>query len=66
VVSSDRRVQVEVRALGAKVVTSQAFAAELGEALITSQRNPEPGRNLSEGEVEEWLRLFEHKKGNTR
>jgi uncharacterized protein len=62
VVSSDRRVQVEVRALGAKVVNSQAFAAEMSEAILTSQRNPGPGKSLTEGEVEEWLRLFNEKK----
>lgn len=59
VVSSDRRVQAEVRALGAKTISSQVFAQELADALVASQRNPDSKQKLSDSEVEEWLRLFE-------
>lgn len=63
VVTSDREVQAEVRAAGARVLSSEAFAgmlrAEDGES--------SPGRStptLSEGEIAEWEALFSRRKGN--
>lgn len=61
VVSSDRQVQAEARAAQAEVMSSESFAGLLKQA-----RNPASGpaedRTLSEGEVEEWLKVFRGRK----
>jgi uncharacterized protein len=61
VVTSDRQVQNEARAVGANAISSTAFAGQ-----VASVRLPDPGSGqelgLSEGEVEEWLALFREKK----
>ena len=63
VVSSDRRVRAEAKDLGATLVTSEQFAAELIEARYQAQaaqnENPAPP---AEAEIEEWLRLFKNRK----
>lgn len=58
VVSSDRQVQQAARAAHAKVVTSQAFSADLQKlAEEVPELNP-CSRNLSEEEVVQWENLF--------
>lgn len=61
VISSDRQVQAEARALHAEVVSSDSFAGMLKHA-----RNSAPkankDRKLSPQEVDEWLKLFEERR----
>jgi predicted RNA-binding protein with PIN domain len=57
VVSSDREVQAEARAAGAKVVSSESFAAmlcEKGDTEIAQREAP----SLSEDEIAEWEAIF--------
>jgi predicted RNA-binding protein with PIN domain len=65
VVSSDRQVQAEARAVHAEVLSSDSFAAMLQQARNSTPK-PASDKNLSPREVEEWLKLFEgrnhHKK----
>ncbi|MGE5250809.1 MAG: NYN domain-containing protein, partial [Bacteroidota bacterium] len=62
VVSSDHRVQMEARARGAKVVSSEEFARTVMETIRSGPAPSGPkDKNMSEREVEEWLRLFENK-----
>ena len=61
VVSSDRRVQNDARALGASVITSAVFAKQVISAHIPDQDSGQEA-GISEAEVEEWLRLFREKK----
>ncbi len=56
VVSSDRRVQTEARALGAAVLDSPGFAAQLESP--GAEAPPENEPQMSEKEVAEWLSLF--------
>ena len=60
VVSSDHRVQVEVKALRAEVMTSEAFAHTMQQtfsspAVVESMRNKPP----TDAEVEEMLKLMQ-------
>jgi uncharacterized protein len=62
-VTSDRRVQSEARALGAEVVPSEQFAAELEQAgQAAAQQVKEQPPQPSQGEIDEWLDLFGSKK----
>jgi predicted RNA-binding protein with PIN domain len=60
VVSSDRQVQADARAVRAEVLSSDEFAKMLKRA-INSPRTSKAERSLSESEVEEWMRLFGRK-----
>lgn len=63
VVSSDRRVQVEARALQAAVVKSEDFSSEVKNTLSSSQAVQEMREKpLSPEEVESWEELFKAKK----
>jgi len=64
VVTSDRRVQSEARALGARVIGSDAFASDLQKALNEGGESHSGERGLSEDELKEWLTLFSNKKKN--
>jgi len=59
VVTSDRRIQVEVRAGQARLLTSEVFANQVisavTEAEILGNSSSSP---MSGGEVDEWLKLF--------
>ncbi len=57
VVSSDRRVQAEARAAQAEMISSDAFARLLKKVRNTA---PKPGehKQLTEHEVDEWLKIF--------
>ena len=64
VVSSDRRVQSEARALMAKTISSETFAADLESALQEAETppgEPRPGP-VSDQEVEYWLQRFKQRK----
>lgn len=58
VVSSDRQVQQAARAVHAGVVTSEAFARELGELAAEEPELDPRNRLLSEDEMVEWEALF--------
>jgi uncharacterized protein len=63
VVSSDHRVQNEVRALGAQVLSSEAFAYEMHNNSYNRPSGAPGGEtNPSPDEIEEWLQLFSKKK----
>ena len=57
VVSSDRQVQAEARAVHAEVISSDSFAKRLKQARDSSPKLTEE-RKLSSKEVDEWLKLF--------
>ena len=57
VVSSDRQVQAEARAVHAQVISSDAFAQRLLEARDSAPKSAQD-RKLSSKEVEEWLNIF--------
>ena len=60
VVSSDRQVQVEARALHAEVISADSFAAMLKQARNAAPK-PNSERTLSPQEVDDWLKLFEER-----
>lgn len=62
VVTSDRRVQSEARAVGAQVVSSDAFAGQVIESMRAPGSASPNERGMSTEEVEEWLRLFRENK----
>ena len=62
VISSDRRVQSEARAVGAQVISSDAFAEQVIESIRAPINSSMNERGISEEEVDEWLRLFRENK----
>ena len=58
VISSDRQVQAEAKAMHAEIISSDSFAATLKQAR-SSARKGSNDRGLTEVEVDEWLRLFQ-------
>ena len=65
VVSSDRQVQSEARAVHAEVLSSDSFAAMLQQARNSTPK-PDREKNISPGEVDEWLKLFEERNHNKK
>ena len=65
VVSSDRQVQAEARAAAAEILSSDTFAALLKESRSSAVKNTDD-RQLSQTEVDEWLKLFEQRNPNRR
>jgi len=61
VVSSDRQVQAEARAVQADVISSDSFAVTLKQARNTAPK-PTNERKLSSQEVDDWLKLFEQRR----
>ncbi len=57
VVSSDRQVQADARAVKAEVISSDAFAKQLKQARASAPK-PADDRKLSQQEVDDWLKLF--------
>lgn len=58
-VTSDRRVQAEARALGAEVLSSEQFAAEMEQAALeAAQRAKDQPTAPSADEIQDWLDLF--------
>lgn len=62
VVTSDHKVQGEARAVSAKVISSEAFATRVIEAMRAPAPTSGKEAALSAAEVEEWLALFREKK----
>jgi predicted RNA-binding protein with PIN domain len=58
VVSSDRQVQTEARAVQAEVLSSEAFARLLQQTPRGQTSKPAADRRVSPAEVDEWLKLF--------
>ena len=65
VISSDRQVQAEARAVRAEVTSSDVFAALLKQARNSAPK-PNVEQNLSPREVEDWLKLFEERNRNKK
>jgi predicted RNA-binding protein with PIN domain len=60
VVSSDRQVQAEARAVHAEVVSSDLFAQQLKQVGNSASKWADD-RKLSPSEIDEWLNLFKNK-----
>jgi predicted RNA-binding protein with PIN domain len=62
VVSSDRQVQADARAAQASIVSSDEFVGMIARA---REAEPKPAgeRRLSQDEVDEWLRIFNARRG---
>ena len=60
VVSSDRQVQAEARALHANIISSDSFAGLLEQARASAPKT-EGDHALSPNEVEEWLKIFKRR-----
>lgn len=63
VISSDRVVQANARSFHARVVTSAEFVRTALDILHGSQRRENLPLDLSQDELNEWMRLFEEKNG---
>lgn len=59
VVSQDREVQSACRHLGAKIMDSREFAAQIQVSLRKDQQQRAEKGSMDAGELEEWMRLFE-------
>lgn len=60
VVSSDRQVQAEARALHSEVISSEAFAKQLEKARSSAPKSTED-RKLTPKEVDDWLKIFKNR-----
>jgi predicted RNA-binding protein with PIN domain len=60
VVSSDRQVQAETRAIHSEVLTSEAFAKQLKKARNSAPKSTED-RKLTPKEVDDWLKIFKNR-----
>jgi len=58
VVSSDRQVQADARAVRAEVLSSEEFARLLQQTPRVETGKPAAERKVSPAEVEEWLKIF--------
>ncbi len=61
VITSDRAVQAEARAVSATVISSDAFARQVNASTRAAGKGSAPEAEMSDAEVEEWLRLFREK-----
>src|SRR5215213_1026287 len=61
VISSDREVQTEARAVRAEVMSSDSFAGMLKQARNSAPKTSND-RKISPQEVDEWLKIFERRK----
>ena len=64
VVSSDHSVQNSARAFRAQAISSEEFANSMIEALRRGPPSSEPKTEMSQGELEEWTRLFREGRGD--
>ncbi len=62
VVTSDRAVQSDARAAGAEVISSDAFAGQVIEAMRAPESESTTQAGITEEEVEEWIRMFRENK----
>lgn len=60
VVTSDKQVQAEARAVHAEIISSDSFAKLLRQARDSAPKATND-RKLSDNEVNEWLQVFEEK-----
>jgi len=60
VVTSDRQVQAEARAVHAEIIASDSFAKILKQARDSAPKT-EMDRTMSDDEVNQWLRVFEER-----
>ena len=58
VVTSDRQVQAEARAVSAEIISSDSFAKTLKRTRSTDSKS-KSDREMSDNEIDEWLNLFE-------
>jgi predicted RNA-binding protein with PIN domain len=58
VVTSDRAVQAEARAVSATIISSDEFARQVNASTRAAGKGSAPEAGMSDAEVEEWLRLF--------
>jgi predicted RNA-binding protein with PIN domain len=58
VVSSDRQVQADARAVRAEILSSGEFARMLQETPRIESAKPTADRKVSPAEVDEWLKIF--------
>jgi predicted RNA-binding protein with PIN domain len=58
VVSSDRQIQAEASAVRAEVLSSDSFATTLKHVRVSAPK-PTNDRQLSDDEVDEWMKLFQ-------
>jgi predicted RNA-binding protein with PIN domain len=58
VVTSDRSVQTEARAVHARVISSEAFARLVAEAGQKSGKSREKPEKVDDVDVQEWLEVF--------
>ena len=65
VVSSDRQVQTETRAVQAGIISSDIFARQLKQARNTAPK-PTDNRKLSKQEVDDWMKVFEQRNHKPR
>ena len=65
VVSSDRQVQTETRAVQAGIISSDIFARQLKQARTTAPK-PTDNRKLSNQEVDDWMKVFEQRNHKPR
>lgn len=63
VISSDRRVQNDARAMHAAVISSDVFAGKLIEGIRTAPPT-HAGKDESNPDIDEWLRLFNEGRKN--
>lgn len=61
VISSDRQVQAEARAVFAETISSDSFVGMLQQSHKRDSK-PSKERKLSQEEVEDWLKLFEQRR----
>ena len=62
VVTSDRQVQADARTAGATVITSDAFAGQVVEAMRAPAPESTAQEKMSSEEVDEWMRFFRENK----
>ena len=66
IVTSDRKIQAQARALYVDVVQSEIFAEELEKAQgdLFADPTTQPDHKLSQQEIDEWLRIFDEGEGD--
>ena len=62
VVTSDRRIQADAKESRAIRLSSEEFARSLMAALEKSRENPAGDREMTGGELDDWLKLFNQNK----
>ena len=65
IVTSDRKIQAQARALYVNVIQSEIFAEELEKAQgdLFAEPTAQPDNKLSQQEIVEWLKIFDEDEG---